>query len=148
MELICLHGNMLSTLSRICLAADFVMCDKFFCSVIYQCLSAVCNNEMVLLTLLVYSKSKGKAIPVTDRGGPWGCETSRLRNFYIIGSQMAVSLSLLRVGRPLPPGRFLVLISVRSWVDPKAIVRLEGISQLKNPLTSTAIESATFRLVA
>jgi hypothetical protein len=44
---------------------------------------------------------------------------------------MAVRLSALRAGLPLPPGRFLVLISVRDRVDPSAIVRLEALSQLK-----------------
>jgi hypothetical protein len=33
-------------------------------------------------------------------------------------------------------------------IDPRAIVRLEGIGQLKNPMTSSEIEPATFRLVA
>jgi hypothetical protein len=51
-------------------------------------------------------------------------------------------------GRPLPPGRFLVLISVRGCVDPRAIVRLKALGQLKNPITLSEIEPATFRLVA
>jgi hypothetical protein len=61
---------------------------------------------------------------------------------------MAVRLSALRAGRPLPSGRFLVLISVRGWADPRAIVRVEGLGQLNNPMTSSGIEPATFRLVA
>jgi hypothetical protein len=28
---------------------------------------------------------KSKAIPVKDRGGPWGCETSRFPHFINIG---------------------------------------------------------------
>jgi hypothetical protein len=60
---------------------------------------------------------------------------------------MAVRLSALGAGRFLPPSGFLVLISVRVWVDPRARVRLEGLGQLKNPMTSSGIEPATFGLV-
>jgi hypothetical protein len=51
--------------------------------------------------------------------------------FKTIGSQMVVRLSAPRASRPLPPWRFLVFISVRGWVDSRAIVRLKGLSQLK-----------------
>jgi hypothetical protein len=47
-----------------------------------------------------------------------------------------------------PPGRFLVLISIRGWVDPRTIVRLEGLGQLINPMTSSGIEPATSRLLS
>jgi hypothetical protein len=44
---------------------------------------------------------------------------------------MTVKLSGLLAGCPLSPGRFLVLISVTGWVDPRAIVWLEGLGKLK-----------------
>jgi hypothetical protein len=68
--------------------------------------------------------------------------------FYTVGSQMPVRLSALSVGRPLLPGRSLILISVRGYVDPRAIVRLEGLGQFKIAVTSSGIKAATFRLVA
>jgi hypothetical protein len=58
---------------------------------------------------------------------------------------MAMRLSVLRAGRPFPPERFLVLIPVRGSVDPRAIVRLEGLGQLKHPVTASGIALATFR---
>jgi hypothetical protein len=49
---------------------------------------------------------------------------------------MAGRLSALRAGRFIAPERFLVLISVRGWVDRRAIVRLEGLGQLKKSTSS------------
>jgi hypothetical protein len=45
-----------------------------------------------------------------------------------------------------PSGRFLVLTSVRGCVNPRAIVQLEGLGQLKIQMTSLRIEPMIFGL--
>jgi hypothetical protein len=61
---------------------------------------------------------------------------------------MAVKFLNLRVSRPSPPGKFLVQISVRGGVDPRSIVWLEWLGQMKNPETSSGIEPVSSRFVA
>jgi len=91
--------------------------------------------------------SKGKTVPLQAWSGP---ECSRKLRSQITWQwpRMAVRLSALRTGRFYPQAILLVLIYVRGWVDPRAIVRSEGLCQWKIPMRPSGIEPATFRIVA
>ena len=97
-----------------------------------------------------HTRHKGASLPVTGLlqalrflGGGGGCsQISRRRHMRV------VKLSALRPSRlyPSPQKIFLVLVPVRGWVDPRAIVRPEGLCQWKIPMTSSGTETPIFRL--
>jgi hypothetical protein len=90
----------------------------------------------------IYNHRK-KVIPVTGRGGPWGCETSRLPHFSRQSAHSLVVSLTLRPAALYPQEDFWYSL----LLETESTVRLEGLGKLKKS-TSSELEPATFRLVA
>jgi hypothetical protein len=74
--------------------------------------------------------------------GAWGSNISRL------SAHEGRKIVSLTHRPPLSQEIFVVIFSVRGWVNPRAIVRPEGLWQWKIRMTPSGIEPSTFRLVA
>jgi len=78
----------------------------------------------------------------------WTDERLRLLEFLDIWHMKAARLLALCAGCRYPLGDTLILISFRWWVNLRATLWLEGLSQRKIPMIPSGIEPATFWLVA
>jgi hypothetical protein len=76
---------------------------------------------------------------------PWKFQEVKASRFKDSRHIKVVRLAALHTGLLYAQETFLVLISVRWWINSRAIVRQEGLCQWKN---SKAIEPATFLLAA
>jgi hypothetical protein len=106
-------------------------CSGYWIKYSNQC----CVRRKTLILKIMKVKKKNKAIPVTGRGGLWGCEILRIPHCLENRLTEDDNVVNLCTGPALLPRNIisllLVLISVTGWVNPHGLVRLEGLGKLK-----------------
>jgi len=84
-----------------------------------------------------------KSNPIAGLVRPWGSHKFEVPRFQDSRHMKVVRLSALCTGCLYPQEVFLILISVRGWVNPRDI----ALCQWKIPVASSGIKPATFRIV-
>jgi hypothetical protein len=95
-----------------------------------------------------YLPGKGKATLLQAWTGPEGSRRMRLLDFKTAGTWSWKGYQPYAPSAFTPQEIFLVLNSVRGWVDPRVTEQPEGLCQLKIPMTLPGIVPTTLRLVA
>ena len=94
------------------------------------------------------SDNKIVKVSIAGLGVSWGLQENEAPRMSRHNKIKVVRLSTLRTGHLYPQEISLVLISVTGSVDPRAVLRPEGLSQWKIPTSPSVIEPVTFWLVA